>query len=101
MDLGLKDKIALVAGASKGLGLAVAEALGMEGAKVAICSRNKDNLEKARRGLEDLGIEVFSIQADVSVPEQAQTFVTDSAKHFGGADILINNAGGLYGTFAQ
>ncbi|HDM32187.1 MAG TPA: SDR family oxidoreductase [Deltaproteobacteria bacterium] len=94
MDFGLKDKIALVAGASKGLGLAVAEALGMEGAKVAICSRNKDNLEKARRGLEDLGIEVFSIQADVSVPEQAQTFVTDSAKHFGGADILINNAGG-------
>ncbi len=94
MDLGLKGKVALVAGASKGLGFAVAETLGKEGARVAICSRNKDNLEKAKKTLEDKGIEVFSIQADVSEPDEARAFVTASQEHLGGSDILINNAGG-------
>jgi len=94
MDLGIKDRVALVAGASRGLGFAVAEALGREGTKIAICSRNKEHLSEAENTLRNHGIDVFSIPSDVSIPEQARRFVNESIGHFGSADILVNNAGG-------
>ena len=94
MDLGLKGKIALVSGASQGLGLAAAKALGREGAILAICSRDESRLDKAVSTLQKENIQTFSIKADVSIPDQALAFVEESADKLGGVDILINNAGG-------
>jgi len=95
MDLGLKGKVALVAGGSQGLGLAVALEFAREGAKVAVCALDDPHLPAAADAIRKAGSgEVFSIPADVSDLEQAKNFVRKSAAHFGTVDILVNNAGG-------
>jgi len=95
MDLGLKGKVALVAGGSMGLGKAVAMELSREGATVAIGALDdpylKEGAEEIRR---TAGGEVLAIPVDVSDPEQAKAFVRSAIAHFGTADILVNNAGG-------
>jgi len=95
MDLGLKNKVALVAGGSMGLGRAVALEMAREGAKVAICALDDPSLpaaEKLIRG--ETGAEVLAVAADVSDPLQATQFVRKARTHFGTVDILVNNAGG-------
>ncbi|HSD95476.1 MAG TPA: SDR family oxidoreductase [Syntrophales bacterium] len=95
MDLGLKGKVALVAGGSQGLGLAVAMDFAREGAKVAICALDDPHLPEAAEAIRKAaGGQVFAIPADVSDLEQAKNFVRKSAAHFGTVDILVNNAGG-------
>jgi len=95
MDLKLKDKVALVLAASKGLGRASALALSAEGAKVAICSRNEDELKKAAAEIhQQTGNPVISIAADVSDAEQVRNLIQTTADTFGGIDILVNNGGG-------
>ena len=95
MDLGLKGKVALVAGGSQGLGLAVALDFAREGAKVAICALDDPHLPAAAEAIRKAGSgEVFSIPADVSDLEQAKNFVRKSVARFGTVDILVNNAGG-------
>jgi 3-oxoacyl-[acyl-carrier protein] reductase len=95
MDFGLKGKVALVAGGSQGLGLAVALDFAREGAKVAICALDDLHLPAAAEAIRKAaGGEVFAIPADVSDLEQAKNFVRKSAEHFGTVDILVNNAGG-------
>ncbi len=95
MDLGLKDKVAFVAGASKGLGKAVAIELSKEGAKVAICAREHPELPKAVEEIRSLtGGEVIGVAADLSLSEQARDFIRRGLEHFGTVDILVNNAGG-------
>lgn len=95
MDLGLKDKIACVAGASSGLGLAVARLLAAEGARVAILARRPDPLKAAAERIQqETGAEVLPITADVTYPVACQRAVDTTAAHFGGLDILIANAGG-------
>ncbi|MCI0578591.1 MAG: SDR family oxidoreductase [Chloroflexi bacterium] len=97
MDLGLKDKIALVAASSRGLGLAAALELAREGAKVVISGRDDDRLEEARQQLFDAvgpGAAVAALRADVAVREEAERLVEQAAATFGGLDILITNAGG-------
>ena len=95
MDLGLKGKVALVAGGSQGLGLAVALDFAREGAKVAICAIDDPHLPAAAEAIRKAaGGEVFAIPADVSDLEQAKNFVRKSADRFGTVDILVNNAGG-------
>ena len=94
MDLGLKGKVALVAGGSQGLGLAVALDFAREGAKVAICALDDPHLPAAAEAIRKAGGQVFAIPADVSDLEQAKNFVRKSAAHFGTVDILVNNAGG-------
>lgn len=95
MDLGLKDKVAFVAGASKGIGKAVAIELGREGAKVAICAREHPELPGAVEEIRSLtGCEVIGIPADLSTSEQARDFIRKGLNHFGTVDILVNNAGG-------
>lgn len=95
MDLGLKNKVALIAGASIGLGLAVAKTLSKEGARVAICALDDPNLPKAKEEIiKETGGEVIAIPADVTDPEQAKQFVRNALKHYGTVDILVNNAGG-------
>lgn len=95
MDLKLKDKVALVLAASKGLGKASALALSAEGAKVAISSRNEEELKKAAAEIhKETGNPVIAIPADVSDGEQVRNLIQKTADAFGRIDILVNNGGG-------
>jgi 3-oxoacyl-[acyl-carrier protein] reductase len=95
MDLGLRDRVALVAASSKGLGKAVALALGAEGARLAMCSRNAEAIAAAAREVaEQTGAEVFHRAVDVTEQEQVRAFVQDAAARYGTIDICVANAGG-------
>jgi 3-oxoacyl-[acyl-carrier protein] reductase len=95
MDLGLKDRVALVAASSTGLGKAVAFGLAREGAKLALCSRNPAALnETADEIRRDTGVEVLAIPVDVTDEEEVRAFVDGVATHFGQIDICVTNAGG-------
>jgi 3-oxoacyl-[acyl-carrier protein] reductase len=95
VDLGLKNKVALVAGGSMGLGLAVAKMLSKEGARVAICALDDPYLPQAREEIiKETGGEVIAVSADVTDAEQAKNFVRSAMDHYGTLDILVNNAGG-------
>jgi len=93
MDLGLRGKVALITGASKGIGLAVAEELAREGAHVSICARGKDALESAARALRTLGVSVVALPADVTRVDDVQRVVDETVRQLGRVDILVNNAG--------
>jgi NAD(P)-dependent dehydrogenase (short-subunit alcohol dehydrogenase family) len=94
MDLGLKGKVALITGASKGIGFETALHLVNEGASVAICARNEDQLREAANLIfEKIGFEVLQISGDVTKEEDCKRIVTQTAEHFGRLDIVVNNAG--------
>ena len=94
MDLGLKDKVVAITGASKGIGYAAAETFLREGAKVAICARTAETLEAAAERLrEDTGGEVLAVQADMGQREDARRFMQAVYDRFGRFDILVNCAG--------
>jgi len=90
MDLGLKDKRALVMGSSTGIGRGIAEALAAEGARVALCARNCDALEKAAAAIPNAA----AFPCDLSHPGAAAELVRSVAAKFGGLDILVTNTGG-------
>ncbi len=95
MDLGLRDKVAVVLAASKGLGRAAAEALAAEGAKIVIGSRDEKELVKTAQEIsQKTGSQVIAIQVDVTNAEQVASFVAKAVERFGKIDILVNNAGG-------
>lgn len=95
MDLGLNGKVALVAGASKGLGKAVALGLAREGASVAIVARDQARTENAAKEIrEQTGASVLALIADVTVPSDVQRVVDETVKQFGAFHILVTNAGG-------
>jgi 3-oxoacyl-[acyl-carrier protein] reductase len=95
MDLGLKGKVALVAGASQGMGRATALGFAREGAKVSICARGESMLNEAAGIIrKDTSGEVLATVADMAKAEDIQRFVNKSAEHFGRLDIIVNNAGG-------
>lgn len=95
MDLGLKGKTAIVAAASKGMGKACALGLAAEGARVAICARTEaDVIAAAEEIREKTHAEVVAIPADVRRPEDIKRVVAKTVEAFGGADILVTNAGG-------
>jgi 3-oxoacyl-[acyl-carrier protein] reductase len=96
MDLGLREKVAVVAAASKGLGRAVAEELGAEGADLVICARSADALYAARDEIaRGTGVKVHAVVADVSTLEGIQLVAKEAlARYEGHVDILVNNAGG-------
>ncbi|MBI5652575.1 MAG: SDR family oxidoreductase [Chloroflexi bacterium] len=95
MNLGLQNKIALVAGASKGLGKAVALGLAREGASVAIVARDHARVESAAQDIRDAtGAQALAITADVTRREDIQRAVDETIKQFGAIHILITNAGG-------
>jgi 3-oxoacyl-[acyl-carrier protein] reductase len=95
MDLGLKDRVALVAASSQGLGKAVALGLAREGAKLALCARTEATLEAAASEIRrETGVEVLTRAFDVTVHEDVRHFVADTAAHFGRLDICVANAGG-------
>jgi 3-oxoacyl-[acyl-carrier protein] reductase len=93
MDLNLGGKAALVTGASRGIGRAIAQALAREGAKVCICARGNDALEKTAK---ELG--VHAVAADVTTVEGAERAVGEAVRALGRLDIVVNNVGGSLGT---
>ena len=94
MDLGLKGKVAMITGASKGLGRATAKALGEEGVKLSICARGEAALNDAAAEFRKLGCETFAMAADVTKAADMEKWVAETAARLGGIDILVNNAGG-------
>jgi len=102
VELGLGGRRAIVTGASKGLGAAIAEELVAEGVAVAICARHGDELERAAEGLRQRGGQVFARVADVTRAKDVVGFVAEAAEQLGGVDILVNNAGRAHpGSFAS
>ena len=94
MDLGLKDKVAVITGGSVGIGLAIAEGLAREGAHIVIAARKEDRLKKeARRVAREFGVKTLAVACDVATAKGCDALVAATAKKFKGADILINNAG--------
>ncbi|MBV9772613.1 MAG: SDR family oxidoreductase [Gemmatimonadetes bacterium] len=95
MDLGLKDRVALVAGSSRGLGRAVAEELASEGASLVLCARSAERLEEVRAAIEErYGVAVVTVAADLAKPEDAERVARAALDRFGRVDVLVNNAGG-------
>ena len=89
----LTGKNALVTGASRGLGLAAAEALARAGANVALIGRDTDTLKEAQHTLAPYEVETIRVRCDVSKPKQVTTAISRTQNKFGSIDILINNAG--------
>ena len=102
VELGLKDKVAIVTGGTAGIGLATALKFVQEGARVAICARTAESVARTVKLLQDAGGEVFGKVADISKPAEITAFIAAVAGHFGRIDILVNNAGtSMRGPFLQ
>jgi len=91
-SLRLDDQVAIITGASKGIGKSVAEALGKAGARVIVSSRKKEAVEEVAHELQQQGAEVLPLPANVGRPEEVAQLVAQTQQHFGGIDILVNNA---------
>ena len=95
MDLGLKDRVAIVAASSQGLGKAVAKGLAREGAKLALCARTEATLQTTAEEIrKTTGAEVLARPVDVTDYEAVRRFVAETRERFGRVDICVTNAGG-------
>lgn len=95
MDTGLKNRVAIVAASSQGIGRATAEAFAAEGCRVAMCARNAQTLQAAaERITKQYSADVFVKPLDVTDPGSVRDFVSEVAARFGGVDICVTNAGG-------
>jgi len=90
MELGLKGKVALVTGGSEGIGKATAQRLALEGARVAVCARREDVLQRAAA---EIGGEVLAVACDVTQASDVSRLIEQVIARFGRLDILVNNAG--------
>jgi 3-oxoacyl-[acyl-carrier protein] reductase len=94
MDLGLRDKVALVTAASRGLGKATALEFAREGAKVAMCARSERVESAAQDIAKETGAQVLPVRADLTQPADIENLIADTLAEFGRIDILFMNAGG-------
>lgn len=99
MELGLAEKVALVTGSSKGIGLAVARRLAAAGCRVVLTARNPQELAVARREIEAGGGTVHAVAGDACNPVDVERVVAEAEARFGALHILVNNVGGI-GRFA-
>jgi 3-oxoacyl-[acyl-carrier protein] reductase len=98
----LAQKVALVTGASRGIGRAIASRLGRMGASVAICARSREEVERAAAALRKDGIQALPIVADVTRAEDVQKMIEQTCSQLGEIEILVNNAGiGVFGPFYE
>lgn len=98
----LAGQVAVVTGASRGIGLAIARRLGQMGARVSLCARNAANLERAASDLRAAGIQVLALRTDVTRGDEVASLVSETQRAFGPVDILVNNAGiGIFGPFQE
>ena len=96
MDLGLRDKVAIITGSSRGLGLASAKALAAEGCHVTLCGRTEATLLGAAREVASIAggdDRVLAVRADLTQAEGVQRVIDDTVQRFGGLDVLVNNIG--------
>ena len=98
MDLGIKGKVALVTGGSRGLGRQSALALAAEGVNIAICARGKDQLNKTAGELRATGVNVGAYVADLGDASETTELTRNVEADLGSIDILVNNVGGSLGT---
>src|SRR5512132_4415051 len=95
MDLGLRNKVAMVAGASRGLGFGVARALAREGAFVSICSTRQETVDRAGALIkEETGGQVLAVECDVRSAESIERWYTATRERCGGVDAFFTNSGG-------
>ncbi len=101
MDLGLRGRVAIVGGASRGIGRATAAMLAAEGARVVLAARGGDALHAAAAEIaSDAGVETIAVVSDLARAEDVRRLIAAAAERFGGIDVLVNNAGGPpVGTF--
>ncbi|MGB8541852.1 MAG: SDR family NAD(P)-dependent oxidoreductase [Candidatus Acidiferrales bacterium] len=98
----LEGKVAVVTGASRGIGLAIARKLGGLGAKLSLCARSADKLQNVADELKNGGVEVIIVAADVRSGDDILSLVEETKQAFGAIDILVNNAGiGYFGPFHE
>lgn len=102
MDLGIKGKVAIIGGSSKGLGKACAMALAREGVHIVLLARGKEALLRTEKEIKALGVEVLALSVDMSSKEDNRRIVDETIRKFGRIDILVNNSGGPRpGTFRE
>ncbi|GAC1613555.1 MAG: SDR family oxidoreductase [Ktedonobacteraceae bacterium] len=89
----LHGRVVLITGSSRGLGLATAEEFARHGARLVICARDEQELERARQILTSQGAEVLPIPCDVTNQKQVQQLIDQATAHYGQIDIVVNNAG--------
>ena len=94
MDLGIEGRVALVAASSKGIGLAIAEELAANGARLVMCARGEKDLRASAEKIRSSGAEVLDVVADVSSKEDVERLTSEATKKFGRVDILVSNSGG-------
>ena len=94
MDLGLSNNVAMISGASRGIGRAIALGLAAEGCRLSLCARGREQLEETAQEARGAGVEVLATALDVSREAEARRWVEATQQYFGGIDILINNVGG-------
>lgn len=95
MDLNLKGKNAVILGGTRGIGRAIADTLADEGANVAICARNVDQINAAVSELEKKGVKATGGSVDVTDGDALKTWITSAGEELGGIDILVSNAGAM------
>jgi 3-oxoacyl-[acyl-carrier protein] reductase len=93
MDLGLKDKVAVVTGGTQGIGRATALRLAAEGAKVVVCARGRERLDAVVAEIRAAGGTAHAVAADVALADDCARIVDETLRTFGGVDVLVNNAG--------
>ncbi len=95
MDLGLKNRVAIVTGSSRGIGKAIANGMAKEGTKVTICARNEDELIETAKEIEySTGSQVLPIQGDLEKKQDIKLLIEETVQKFERIDILVNNVGG-------
>jgi NAD(P)-dependent dehydrogenase (short-subunit alcohol dehydrogenase family) len=97
VDLGLKGKVGLVTGGSRGIGRAIALSLATEGVRVGICGRTDETIQRTLTELRALNVAAHGVLADVTCPGEVERFVEDCAAELGGVDLLVANVGGSAG----
>src|SRR5688572_8309253 len=95
MDLGLRGKTAVVTGASRGIGRRIADLLAAEGANVAICARNAEQVAEAVHDLQAAGVEAWGQPVDIADGPALKAFVAEAGARLGGIDVLVSNASAL------
>jgi len=95
MDLGLKEKVAVVTGASRGLGKAIATQLATEGCRLVICARGEEGLHATREEILNAhDVPILAQVTDLTIPGEPETLIRKTVQHYGTVQLLVNNAGG-------
>jgi gluconate 5-dehydrogenase len=93
----LKNKVAIVTGGARGLGLAVSEALATAGSHIILCSRKIETCDQQAKNIRRLGVQCIALKCDVTIPENVENLAKFALSEFGHVDILVNNAGATWG----